>query len=445
MEMREYLDILAEQIRCRAARPAVEEEIRRHIEDQAECYAAGGYSREEALRMAVEQMGDPVEAGVGLDRIHRPKTDWRMILLIFILSLAGLGLFGAIAASTGNWYMFYRRVVFTVLGFLVMCVVYRMDYSALGKYPVVIWLGVCFLLMLFAFCGKRVNGQVRIYNLLLLSIPLYAGVLYSMRNGGFGSVLLCAAFILFPALPAARAVQSTAMIEIVACCSLLLFAAVLKGWFHVKRGITLAGLAGGMAAVPVFLIFFGEKSGLLLPYQSARIQAFLHMGKYQTSANYLRAETMRLAGDYTLFGSHTLPPDSLALSKTLESDYAVTALFYYYGILAGCLVLLLMAWLLVRSCTVCMRQKNKLGMMVGLSCVLALGIQTVTYVLSNFGIGLLSQRTMPFFSSGGQGTVVNFIFLGLLLSIYRYKDVLPAETEKGNRKIVWRKPWTVAS
>lgn len=459
MGMHEYLEALSEQIRCRAARPAVEAEIRQHIEDQAEAYEAGGRSREEAVKLAVEQMGDPVEAGVELDRIHRPKTDWRMVVLIFILSAAGLCVFGAIAASTGSWQPFYKRAGFTVLGFLVMCLVYRMDYSVLGKYPVRVWIAVGFLFLLLTpaihngalswlsvFRRMSSNGQTHIYSLLLLFIPLYAGVLYSFRNGGYGSVLVCVLLLVFPVLAARRAVQSTAMVEILSCCILLLGAAVLKGWFHVRKGLTVGGLAACFTAFPVFLIFFGEKAGILLPYQAARIQAFLHMNEFQNSANYLRAETARAVGEYTVLGSRSLPPDSLAISGTLDSEFAVTALFYYYGILAGSLVLLLIAWLLVRSFSVCMKQKNKLGMMVGLGCVLALGIQTVTYVLANFGVGFLTQKTMPFLSSGGQGTVVNFIFLGLLLSIYRYKDVLPPEAEKGgSRRIILRKPWKVVS
>lgn len=458
MEMREYLEVLSEQIRCKAARPAVEAEIRQHIEDQAEAYEADGHSREDAVKMAVKQMGDPVETGVELDRIHRPKTDWNMVALIFALSAAGLCVFGAIAVSTGNWPPFYKRVGFTALGFLVMCLVYRMDYSILGKYPVRVWLGFGILIMLLIpsvengsvlwiplFPGLRSNGQIHIYNLLLLFIPLYAAVLYGFRGGRYGAVFGCLMVLIVPVLLGGRAVQSTAAVEIVICCFLLLFVAVWKGWFRVNRGFTLGGLTFGAAVVPVFLFQIGIRSGFLREYQQARIRAFLHMNEFQNSANYLRSETMKLVGDYTLLGNRNLPPDNLVLSRTLDSEFAVTALFYYYGILAGCVVLFLIAWLLIRSCTVCMKQKNRLGMMIGLGCVLALGIQAVTYVLSNFGIGLLTQKTMPFLSSGGQGTVINFIFLGLLLSIYRYKDVLAEEREMKKKKCQRRKLWKVIS
>ena len=35
-------------------------------------------------------MGDPVEVGIEMDQIHRPKMAWKMIGLIAILNLAGI-------------------------------------------------------------------------------------------------------------------------------------------------------------------------------------------------------------------------------------------------------------------------------------------------------------------------------------------------------------------
>jgi hypothetical protein len=76
MKAQEYLDRLTEQIRYQPARYAVREEVRAHIEDQCLAYEARGLGPEEAEVLAVRQMGDPVEAGVELDRVHRPRMAW---------------------------------------------------------------------------------------------------------------------------------------------------------------------------------------------------------------------------------------------------------------------------------------------------------------------------------------------------------------------------------
>ena len=65
--MEDYIRILTEQIRCVRAREDVAREIRTHIQDQASFYEKQGMGREEALRKAVRDMGDPVSIGVEMD------------------------------------------------------------------------------------------------------------------------------------------------------------------------------------------------------------------------------------------------------------------------------------------------------------------------------------------------------------------------------------------
>ena len=80
---------LTEQIRCKMARGTIEQEINDHIEDQKAEFLSEGMSQTEAEEAAVREMGDPVEVGLEMDRIHRPTMAWGMIALIVGLSLAG--------------------------------------------------------------------------------------------------------------------------------------------------------------------------------------------------------------------------------------------------------------------------------------------------------------------------------------------------------------------
>ena len=70
MRAEEYLTILTDQIWCRMAREDVRKELLCHIEDQKAAFLS------EAEEAAVREMGDPVETGNELDRIHRPKMAW---------------------------------------------------------------------------------------------------------------------------------------------------------------------------------------------------------------------------------------------------------------------------------------------------------------------------------------------------------------------------------
>ena len=79
MNREEYLNAVVNQIRCKQARDMVKEEIENHIEDQARAYMEMGIEDNEAEQKAVRDMGDPVEAGVSLDRIHRPQMAWQVL------------------------------------------------------------------------------------------------------------------------------------------------------------------------------------------------------------------------------------------------------------------------------------------------------------------------------------------------------------------------------
>ena len=70
-------------------RETIEQEINDHIEDQKAEFLSEGMSQTEAEEAAVREMGDPVEVGLEMDRIHRPTMAWGMIALIVGLSLAG--------------------------------------------------------------------------------------------------------------------------------------------------------------------------------------------------------------------------------------------------------------------------------------------------------------------------------------------------------------------
>ena len=106
MDKKKYIQTVTEQIRCKRALPLVTKELEGHIEDQKSDYMKAGINAEEAEEAAVLEMGDPVEVGVEMDRIHRPKMAWKMIGLIAILNLAGIVLMylirTSILADAGN-------------------------------------------------------------------------------------------------------------------------------------------------------------------------------------------------------------------------------------------------------------------------------------------------------------------------------------------------------
>ena len=161
--MEEYMRILLEQIHCVQARELVGEEIRNHIMDQAQANERAGMDREQALADAVRDMGDPVETGAALDRIHRPSTDWRLLVLVGLLSLCsilvhiGVGSRQEMPDGGYGW----KHGVRVLMGYGIMLAVYRLDYGRLGKYAKRIAAGCFFAALAVSVMGNGLNGAER--------------------------------------------------------------------------------------------------------------------------------------------------------------------------------------------------------------------------------------------------------------------------------------------
>lgn len=178
MTVSEYLKIVEEQIRQKAIAPELIDELRQHIETQAEAYEEDGMTEDAALLKAVEDMGDPVDTGVQLDIVHQPKMDKRLFLLIaagFLFSAVMVFVKQENANDSGNIIWF---------GLTLCCFLsstfrkYTNDYD---KHPFQMWctlLTITIAVFLLAFDTKTLQS------LLNSSLMGYAAICYYYRNGG---------------------------------------------------------------------------------------------------------------------------------------------------------------------------------------------------------------------------------------------------------------------
>lgn len=72
-----------------------------------------------------------------------------------------------------------------------------------------------------------------------------------------------------------------------------------------------------------------------------------------------------------------------------------------------------------------MKQKNQLGMMMGCGCGMIFLVSFLINVLENLGPFPPTTTFLPFLSAGGSYIIVSYGLIGIILSIYRYKNVYP--------------------
>lgn len=114
----------------------------------------------------------------------------------------------------------------------------------------------------------------------------------------------------------------------------------------------------------------------------------------------------------------------------ISSDMMFTYILGNYGLLAGMLLLVLLAGLIVRIFTSAFQQKNQLGGMLAFGCAGLFLTQTVFYILYNLGYTFFSPMYLPFFSRAGSGIITTCMLMGLVLSVYRNTNLVKEKAVK---------------
>lgn len=451
MEIEEYLEIVSGQIRSKRARIMAVKEIEDHIKDQAGAYEEEGMKQETAMEEAVRQMGDPVTTGVELDRIHRPKMDWKLFWWIVLFSALGLAIqylcFYRLGNMEGQFQIpmessmikFVRQCVYTAVGLVVMAGICLCDYSLIGKYGE-IWAGV-FLAGIWAACSPgilpRLNGSYPYLKCILyLFIPLYGGILYRNRGNRYKGLMISALWIAAVFLTGIKVIGGGlgVLMDTMAACFFMLLVAAWEDWFQVSKKMGL-GFGATILIIPGIIFFSNNLTG----YQIERLEVWLHPEQYATGAGYQVTTIRNIVSN---LGINTSCYKALEQKGLLEFVSAC-ADHYEYMMLQAAVTLgtvkviflgILFTAFLFYLFRMAAKEKNKLGHMIALGCTMLLAVQTIQNMMYNFGIGIISTSGVPFFSYGRVLTLVLYILFGVLLSIYRYQNLVWDEPIKNIRK-----------
>lgn len=428
----EYIGLVTLQMRCKKARDMVALELQNHIEDQTEAYEEFGLTHNEAEARAVEQMGDPVEVGTRLDRVHRPKTDFRMIAYIAFLTVAGMLVQYFMKMSSANMvnpesvigFGNIANILFDGLtGFALMLVVMFVDYSFLGKHPVAAYAVVILVLFIYpvsdlSFWGRNL-AITNLSGLNVIVILLFAAIVYHYRNNSYKGILICLMWLLagFITLCRIQGISLAGALSFFATGIVTLSFAVYKGWFNIKRKSMLIILCAIMIVPPVCAVGALAMGIIGAPYQIARVRAFINPYSDPSGSGYIvTAMRERLAGLHFI-GS----------SVGEESNnwwYSLSFIMEKYGIMVGILLIGVLALLFGKMLSGVIRQQNRLGGLLGIGAISYLLVSTILHVLTSLTLIPATSAYLPFFTEGTTSTIGCYLLLGVYLSVHRNAMIL---------------------
>lgn len=426
--MEEYIKTLLEQVRFEKAHKAIGDEIRAHIEDQAEENISEGMDKETAEKKAVEDMGDPVATGLELDKVHRPQLAWELVvatlvvtflavvLHIFMSKQLSWGLAIQITPNCivqeGTMFVFYSLV-----GVAVMLLLYLIDFTTIAKYSKIAGIillalyfsSICWIVMenpdsLDYEIWQILDGlNSRVSSIMFLMIPIYAGILYKYRGKKYGGLIKAIIWILVCSdlLSVWDGRYSfEEMIIVMVCMLVQLTIAIKKEWIKVRK-------------MPAIIFIWS----LLVPRIVIIIQT-LRIYEWSNEEGIFSIITSS-----KLFGRGQVLGDNIGLA---EDSSILTYISTTMGIGVAIAVIAVVLGLIIYGLIVTAKTKNQLGLVMGIGCMIWLIEKVIFNIACGLGMRMVSQSPsfLPFISGGLRfdGLLASYVMFGIILSIYKYKN-----------------------
>lgn len=279
-----FLEDVADQIAYKPLRPAVVRELKDHIDDRTEEYLSEGISPEDAVKKAVDAMGDGVAIGTGINAVRHVQSSRLLMVLTVILLLIGLAAETCTAVIPE---LTFRGLSIYLTGAVLLVVMALKGYPLLIRYQkqllilaaAIFTAEAIFLSMIeFDWIADVIWDTAYIipwhmidYYALLLTGPVVAILLYRMRKQT--PKAMAAAFLLTAgaALIHYFTYNSFTLAETVtflfSMIGTVLYMICREMFTGNKRRLLIQAAAGGV----VLLLFYG-----MLPGQSQYFQAFVN-------------------------------------------------------------------------------------------------------------------------------------------------------------------------
>lgn len=435
--IRGFLDTAAEQIRWNKARKPLLDELSSHLLEQKDACMAEGMTPEEAEREALRQMGDPVVIGSELDRIHRPRPQWGLLLTALVLLIVCGFLRNLLTVPVRTDDHKLLDIMSMVLGTVCLFFGYSIDISFVGK-----WIGVLLplffggiLILLLPLTGRifYISGKFWLVERILLLFPaLLAALLWSRRGRGWSGLLVSLAALLAGLLTAVTVPSVFTFLMILISGSVLCLFFARQDWFGI-------GQKWGTALTLLLTLSIGSASLFaLLPrlkydifphldpngrgYLAFQIRKALSCAQWVGHANVDGWEAATGLSFYQLVPE----PEGICLPVQLICKLGwlpFLALMTVFGAF--------FLWVFWKT----LGLRQLLGRTVALAVLMTLLVQA--------GAGLLTALGLPVFTAsfpllvGNCASVVNAFLIGLALSAFR-NGALPETPPFSSRNVRYR-------
>ena len=383
------------------------------------------------------------------------KVIWVIFFLLCAISIVEV--FSAASTMTyksGNhWAPITSHILFLAAGAVLVWVIHLIPYKWFKIFPVfMIPLSLALMISISAMGylnpGSRINGAARWSEVLGFSfqpseftkmgVVIVVAYFLALFRDATSATPRATKWILGISLPSIIIIAvenlSTAML-LFAVVYLMLFI----GKINHKQQLWFSGFILSCAFLGSIVLFAtpeGTKLPLLhrMPTWKNRIVKFMDSEKIPAAKFDIDNDAQAAHANIAIAQSHLvgkMPGNSVQRDflSFAFSDFIYAIIIEELGLIGGIVVIFLYLWLLIRAGRIASRCEKLFPALLVIGIALLLVGQATLNMMVAVGLFPITGQPLPLISKGGTSTLVNCVYIGMILSVSRY-TILLAEKRK---------------
>jgi rod shape determining protein RodA len=356
------------------------------------------------------------------------KIDWMIILIVVSLNIIGLITIKNVSVHLNQPSLFTKQIIASIMGMVCMILIMLLDYKDLRVLSIPIYIGTLFLLIyvLIAGVGREETGTQGWIDLGPVSFQpselgkvsmalIVAAIMEKIKQGGSPLNYLWL-FLSCPVIVGLVLLQpdfgTSVVYMFMFACMLFVFGIRYK-YIIIAFGILLLTL-------PVFL--FGVFDKIFESFQIDRILSFLNPEAHSRTGAYQALMSIRYIGSGILFGVEKNAQKAARNVPESATDSIFAVIGEAWGFVGAVLVVILFTVLLLRCLYVSRFARDKFGSYIIVGLMAMFLFHFVENVGMNIGMLPITGIPLPFISYGGSSVLVNYIAVGIIVSISMRRD-----------------------
>lgn len=449
MQIKDYLKSVCEQIKYKPIREDISEEIENHIIELKQDFINEGNNENVAEEKAINHMGNPEEIGKQLNKIHKPKLDWKLLLItIMLLCFGTLVTYirkNSLIGFQVNSIISY--ICCLIVGVILSIPIYFLDYRKILKYSNLLYIIASALIIWALVSGMRVNGLAYIYfasgvrgfSPNVVALPLYIisfiGFLQNSKTKNnknieinylgkkidiFNTKYLKLVILSIMSILLSMTIPSVTSAFILYFTYLIIITTnIVHSKNNVKKKLSIL-----WGTVSLFIISLIGLLMVVSPNRLYRFETTINPEKDPNSFGWFAIQRHNIIETANLYGEANYNIKDVFNLIDEGTNYAVISILAHYGWIATIILIVLVLAFSIKLIINSIKIRDIYGksIIIGISSMFI--IQSIFNILMNFNLWVESNYNLPFVSYGVFNMAINLMSLSLILSVYRRKDLI---------------------